>query len=241
MRKKNHPVRNFFIFMIMCGIVYSGYYIFEKSDFFIISEIHVIGNYKATDQEILDSLGDQAHLIKTSQDQLEKNISSHPWIKSTSVKKVLPNRLELVVIERTPVIAVEYSDHYLLIDDERVVLDSTKTPKDYDVVYGLNFDSFNVGVAISHKNQYILRNTIDLVYFLNFYDLKDETEIIIEDEDIILKFNDQLMADFGDGQNMEARFNKMLDVYKTIQADGNAVGTIIVNHDGEPTLNPFDY
>ena len=241
MRKKNHPVRKFFIFIIMCGLVYSAYYIFEKTTFFIISDIHVIGNYKATDQEILDELGDQSHLIKSSQGQLEKKILSHPWIKSTSVKKVFPNRLELVVIERTPVIAIEYSDYYLLVDDELVVLDSTKTPKGYDVVHGLNFNSFNVGVAISHKNQYILRNTIDLVYFLTYYDLADTTKIIIDEKEIILRFSDQLIAKFGDGENMESRFDKMLDVYKTIQADGNAVGTILVNHDGEPTLNPFDY
>jgi cell division protein FtsQ len=241
MRKKKHPIRNFLMFLVFCALIYSSYYIFEKSDFFIISDMHVIGNYKAEKSQMLQTLGEGPHLIKLSKEEIETRISKHPWIKSVDVKKVFPNMLEVLVIERMPVMAIKYSDHFLLVDDQLVVLDSSKTSKGYDVVHGLNFESFDLGVAIFHKNQYILRNTIDLVYFLSFHDLDEKTEIIIDDKEIILRFNDHLIARFGDGENMESRFYKMIEVYRTIEADGNAVGTIIVNHDGEPTLNPFDY
>ncbi len=56
-------------------------------------------------------------------EQRKQQLEQIPWIKSAAVMRLLPNRLKIVVTERTPVAFVEINSHIHLIDAGGVVMD----------------------------------------------------------------------------------------------------------------------
>ena len=53
----------------------------------------------------------------------KKQLEQIPWVQSASVMRLLPNRLNIVVKERTPVAFVEVNSHIELIDANGVIMD----------------------------------------------------------------------------------------------------------------------
>lgn len=53
----------------------------------------------------------------------KKQLQDIPWIESATVMRLLPNRLNVAVTERTPVAFVEIDSHIALIDAQGVVMD----------------------------------------------------------------------------------------------------------------------
>ena len=56
-------------------------------------------------------------------DERKKQLQAVPWIESASVMRLLPNRLTVVVSERTPVAFVEVNSHIALIDAHGVIME----------------------------------------------------------------------------------------------------------------------
>jgi cell division protein FtsQ len=56
-------------------------------------------------------------------EQRQQQLEQIPWVRSASVMRLLPNRLKIVVSERTPVAFVEINSHIHLIDANGVVMD----------------------------------------------------------------------------------------------------------------------
>jgi cell division protein FtsQ len=56
-------------------------------------------------------------------DTRKKQLEQIPWVQSASVMRLLPNRLKVVVHERTPVAFVEINSHIQLIDASGVIME----------------------------------------------------------------------------------------------------------------------
>ena len=56
-------------------------------------------------------------------EQRKKQLEQIPWVQSASVMRLLPNRLKIVIHERTPVAFVEINSHIELIDASGVIMD----------------------------------------------------------------------------------------------------------------------
>lgn len=248
MKKKRHPVRNFLFFVIFCALVYLGYYVFNDTDLFIISDITLVGNIHLTEGDIAEQLGieEGVHYFKVNPDTLEERLLDQPWIKKCEVTRIFPNKLQVKITERQPVVAVYYSEDYLLIDKDLYVVEASKSPRKYYPVMGYQISSFNVGERINSEYWKLLSNTINVVYLINYKDYVFDTppEIWIKNNNIELHFSDHFMAKLGDGENLAYRFHAMYSGYVTLKEDAklndatpNAI--IIADHDGEPTFEPF--
>jgi len=56
-------------------------------------------------------------------EQRKKQLEQIPWVQSASILRLLPNRLKIVIAERTPIAFVEMNSHIQLIDAHGVVMD----------------------------------------------------------------------------------------------------------------------
>ncbi|MCH4890222.1 FtsQ-type POTRA domain-containing protein [Acidaminobacter sp. JC074] len=241
MRRKTHYVRNFFVLILIGVLVYMGYYVYEKTDVFIIKDISVMGNMRITEDELKDYLlTDELHFFKLNQYELDEKLLAYPKVKTGVIKKVFPDRLEIVVDERMPVVALEWSEQYLLVDEELVVVEVASSTSGYYPIHGYKFENFNIGCEIKDNHRYILENAMFLAFMIMNYDALEQPAITIEENKIFLSVNDNLRVEFGDGDNMEERFNKMVGVYEKLQEDGIYSGVIKVFHDGYPTFDPFE-
>jgi len=241
MKKKTHYIRNFFVLILIGVLCYLGYYIYEETNVFIIKDISVMGNIRITEEDLKDYLlTDELHFFKLNQYELDEKLESYPKVKNGVIKKVFPDRLEVVVNERMPVVALEWSEQYLLIDEELVVVEVVNNTSGYYPIRGYKFENFNIGYEIKDDHRYILENAIYLAFMIMSYDQLNDPAITVEENQIYLKINDNLDVEFGDGDNMEERFNKMIGVYEKLQEDGIYSGVIKVFHDGYPTFDPFE-
>lgn len=75
-----------------------------SSDYFMINSIDISGNNNVTDEEILASAGVAVgqNNISVAIEDVEAALEKNPWMERVSVKRVLPDILEIVVQERVP-------------------------------------------------------------------------------------------------------------------------------------------
>lgn len=241
MKRKKHPLRNFFIFLLLVVIVGLSYYVYEYTSFFIIKDVHILGNLLVDVESVENYIGvdEGLHFFKTNQFDLEEKMKTHPQIKNCIVKKVFPNSLDIKVIERMPAVAIYYSETYLIVDDEMIVIDTRNDPGNLYVIKGYDFDYFFVGYEITDKDSYILKRAINLALLINISDLNAKPPIVIEDDEILLLLEEDIIANFGQGKYIEERFNEMLTIYKALVADGNNIGVIDVRFNTQPVFRPL--
>ena len=75
-----------------------------SSDYFLINNIDISGNNNVTDEEILAAAGVAVgqNNISVSIEDVEAALEKNPWMERVSVKRVLPDILEIIVQERVP-------------------------------------------------------------------------------------------------------------------------------------------
>lgn len=235
--------------VLFAGLVYLGYYVFTETNIFVIDHVNLMGNIHVSRQEIESYLDmeEGIHYFDMNPYDLKTRLENHSWIKSCQVEKVLPNRLNVSIVERVPVIAVYWAESYLWLDEELYVVEVVGDSGKYYPVTGFELNSFNKGKRISALNWKLLSNCVNLVYFLEFVEFDhalEAPEIMIEDDNIMLYFTDQFKANLGDGDNLTHRFNEVKDIYATLLKESGydilkVRGTIVANHDSDASFIPF--
>lgn len=240
MKKKRHLFRNFIVLVLLGLLGYLGYYIYNESDVFIIKNVEIMGNIMISESDIEKFIvDDNLHYFKSNQYDLKERLETYPKIKDCAITKVFPDGLSIIITERLPVVAIHYSEQYLLVDEELYVVEVANDPRSFYVINGYSFDDFNIGYQMKDDHRYILKNAINLA-LLAMYSELENTEIEIVDKKIEVSLSDTLKAKFGDGDNIESRFSNMIEVYFEITKNNNPSGVIDVSHDGLPVFQPFE-
>lgn len=241
MKKKRRGIKNFIVLILLAIFIGLGYYVVTETDVFMIKSAYVQGNLRVSESEINKYLGLETplHYFEANPYELEDALLLHPLIQKVEIEKVFPNQLNVRVLERRPVAAVYYSERYLLVDEELVVVEVSEESEGFFVISGYQFSNFHIGTKIHDENSYLLQNAVNLVFLIHSTDYETEPKIEMRNKGIYIVFNDSFEAKLGDGDNTEERYNNMVEVYFELVESNNARGTIIANHDGMPTLLPF--
>ncbi len=113
-RRKLPIWRTFKILLILCIFGLISFYTVKfsidiynrviSSDYFLINRIDISGNNNVTEEEILITSGVAIgqNNISISIEEVEAALAKNPWLERVSVKRVLPDILEIIVQERIP-------------------------------------------------------------------------------------------------------------------------------------------
>ena len=87
--------------------------------------IEIGGNHNVSRAQIMDVLGGDIgrNIFFVPLSLRQKQLQQIPWVKSASVMRFLPNRLQVQITERTPVAFARIGSHISLIDADGVVMD----------------------------------------------------------------------------------------------------------------------
>ena len=241
MKKKASKGKVFLVFVVVIFFIALGYYLLFYTELFNITKVHIVDNIFVSENELIEALDLQKPLnfFNVNKYLLKKNILTHPKIKAASIDVIFPNTLEVSVVERIPLVAILYSESYLLVDEDMVVVETTDNPKDYYVINGYQFSKFSVGSVFKEGNTELLKNVVDLVLFIEQSDFQIRPTISVYDNNIVLHFNDDFRAEFGDGTYMEEKFNDVRTMYLSLKESGNERGTINARFKNQITLDPF--
>jgi cell division protein FtsQ len=110
-------------------------------------DIQVIGNQFVSREEVANALGLPLHagsgpaakVFRLSLAAQRKQVEAIAWVRCAALTRVLPNRLVVQVIERTPVAFANVGGRVSLVDSEGVLLDKPESAFfDFPVITGLD-------------------------------------------------------------------------------------------------------
>ena len=87
-----------------------GYRFLTRSPYFALKSIVIEGTFRLSSREVLEIAGitKGQNSLDLSIDQMERRITSSPWVEKASVKRALPDGLHITVKEREPKFWVQY-------------------------------------------------------------------------------------------------------------------------------------
>ncbi len=113
------------IFLAICGVIIG---IFVYVPFFTLKEIKLVGAENLTAEEIL-KIGDiyiGEPMFKLETDKVKNRLSQDLRIESVTVRRIVPNTLEVTIKERKPIATMVCDYGYLDIDKNGKIIDSYK-------------------------------------------------------------------------------------------------------------------
>ncbi len=132
------------------GVLWLGRNVLLHNDRFYIlssSSIDFAGNAHVTRAQLMSIFGGdiERNIFSVSLPQRQAELEQLPWVAHATVMRLLPNRLRVSVVERTPVAFVRQGSHIGLVDAAGVLLDMPPDAKgdahySFPVVSGISAD-----------------------------------------------------------------------------------------------------
>jgi cell division protein FtsQ len=111
------------------------------------SSIQIVGNEHLTRPQLLSVFGDDVdrNILTVSLEDRKASLETLPWVEHATVMRLLPNKLRIAIVERTPVAYVRHGSHIGLVDAHGVLLDmspeaATRNDYSFPVVTGISAD-----------------------------------------------------------------------------------------------------
>lgn len=209
---------------------------------FKVSQVAVNLNTFTAEEELLES----AHIVKgetilsfLSEGQVIKRLKTHPYVLRADMKKQWPQKIILNITYRQDSFAIPNAGFYIILDDQLQVLRVDKMAYDAVVLEGITFKEFKIGKKISVDQAKILERTVSLKQLMQKSHITFMSKIELSNGNLMVYTKQGLKGSFGDGKNLEARFNNFVDIYDNLETKGIKTGLIDVSSDGLPTYKPF--
>ena len=158
-KKKSLKIVKVAVFLIILSI---GLVFLCLSPIFNIKEIIVEKNEKVSSEELkeLSGIGESNNLFTISKKEIREKIGKNPYIGDIKINRVFPNKIKLVVKERTPDFLVQYNEgEYIYIDDNGYILEHSNEKLELPILIGF---STNLDDMIQNLNNKSRLNEDDL-------------------------------------------------------------------------------
>jgi len=123
---------------------------FLNSDHFKVKTIafnrtvHVSGKALSKAEKLLQG----KNIFRAPVKKTVEVLLSDPWVKEVNIKRKLPDRIEVTVIERKPVAQIAFEEYYYLISDDGMVLERRQSPEDIVQIADLPVKSIETGKVL---------------------------------------------------------------------------------------------
>ena len=218
-------------------------------------QIHLTGNHYVQTASVLEIFArDRTHsVLRIPLEERRRQIEALPWVAQATVRRALPNTLQVMIIERTPIAFLREGSSLSLIDINGVILQ--KPLRDnfhFPVVKGIGpdaplddreermhlFAGFMQGVESARPGA---SNQVSEV------DLSDDHDLVATLTGVQPDFVNSvspvadsaapLLVHFGDG-NFEAKYQTLLEKIGEVRAKVGPLESVDLRFDGELIANP---
>ncbi|MCG8539749.1 MAG: FtsQ-type POTRA domain-containing protein [Clostridia bacterium] len=226
------------IFFLLSTLIFI---ILFETNYFEIGNIIVDNNIELSKEEIISysgiNTGDNIFKIKLS--EVRERIIDIPFVKDAVIKRKLPNKLLINIVERKKIAAISYMGLYFFVDNEGIILYTSHDIDETYVIEGFEFESFAEGEKIKVKNEEDLYKTLSICSFLENSNLEINPRLLCLDGNITLYLNDNLKVKFGKSGDLADKFTIFEAIYKDLISRNIDSGVVDISHDGYPTYSPF--
>ena len=219
--RKKKKIKKFLKFLTLVLIIIGGFVFAFVSPIFNINEITVKNNNQIATETIisLSELQKDQNIFRFSRNKIEDQIRTNPYIESVTVKRKIPNRIEITVEERTKNYNVEFLNGYAYINNQGYILEISEQKLDMPVIQGVSTEEEQIvaGNRLNSDDLEKLETVIQIMNICKNYELdnkitsinisnKNNYEVFIESENKNKEGTIYLNGDIND--NFRPRFRE---------------------------------
>lgn len=119
-----------------------------QSDFFQLSSVHITGCQRVSKEEVreLANIDIHSNILAINVGRVGQTLEMHPWVKQAIVRRELPDRLYIRIVEKKPV-AILQDDRLYYVDQDATIIARTSLAEDvdYPVITGLKKEELVTG------------------------------------------------------------------------------------------------
>ncbi len=146
-KKKKRRKKHYMLRIVVVIAVIVGIYLFTRSPVFEISTIVVENNSLISNEEILAKTKIQVgdNMFEWSERSIKSALKENPYVKTINVRRELPDRFIIEVVERIPTACIMVDGKYLIIDSDGEVMDEADNTMSSTILEGLTVNDWDKG------------------------------------------------------------------------------------------------
>ena len=164
-RKRKHKKKHYLLRLLIILVLVAGAYLVSQLDYFNVNGVAVIGNEGVTDEEII-----KLSEIKTGESVfsvhpllVQHKIKENLYIESVNVNRKPPDKVEIIVKERSLLAQFHKDAKYVVTDAEGMVLDITKDAHQATLIEGVTVIGAEKKETIELKEHQSLERAMELL------------------------------------------------------------------------------
>ena len=237
--RKMRRRRNFFKFILLILLSSVGMVLVLKTNLFIIDEIEIIGNNKIEKEDLItaSSISIGENIFKISIKSGEENIKKISYTKDIKIKRKLPRKITMEILERKEIAQVKDISSFLIIDNDGNILDLKEDKSEnLPIIIGLEIDNKTQGDNIFSEMEFDLRvKFIRQGYDIGLLDHIEEINMENIDSIDIKTYSDINIA-FGKLNNVRYKLNLLDSTLDYIKDEGITCTMILMDKGESPII-----
>ena len=195
------------IYYIIIGFLgWNIFYFIFTFTWFDIKEVKIYGNNYLSGRAIIEQGGIkfQTNLFHFDTNKASHNLLQHPWIAEASIKKLLPNKLNINISERRPGILLYHNEYFYLTSEEGVILSLLKEFKnDFNlyIITGIDIGNKKAGDVIrgqKYENAKRIIYALDNIFPGQFYKI----QVLSNEEHLLFHKKNEIKVRIKDGNQL---------------------------------------
>ena len=237
-RKRNRVVKRIkkiVKFVLLLGIIVGAIVFSIFSPIFNIRDIEVLNNNRVSSETVisLSGISTNENIFRFIATKAINNIKQNAYIENVKIKRVLPNKVQIEVMEREPKLSVPVLGEFAYISTQGYILEITQNELNLPIIYGLKTAETDItaGNRISQDDLISLETILKIMNAMNDSGLSEKvTSIDISDKNdySIYMQEEKKTIHLGDASNLS---NKMLYVMAILEEEKDVSGEIFANGD----------
>lgn len=203
------------------------------SPIFNITEVDVTGNKRLSKEQVVDLSGIETdeNIFKENLSDSKKSIKQSGYIESVNIKRILPNKVEINIVERENTFASKFGNGYIYLNNQGYILEINEKNDNLPELVGLSTSGESVAEG-NRLNNADLKKLSVVLKIMSTANVKNISGLInridITDESNYKLYFDseQKIAYLGDCSDLETR---MLYLAAILEKEKGNPGEIFVN------------
>ena len=210
---------------------------------FNVTEIEVLGNDIVNSEEIksLSQITLQENMFKNVKSVIRQNIKGNAYIENVEIKRILPNKIQIIVDERKVKFIIKLLNKYAYINSQGYILEISEQTKEVPIIEGISTpeEEIAVGKRLNTEDLKSLETVLKIISeceeneisrFITSINIKNTNEYKM----YLAEKNKTVHL--GNSYNIP---NKILFVKAILEAEEGNEGDIFVNGDLTNGFQPY--
>lgn len=246
-KKRKISKKKVFVFVAkwttLLALLIGSFVFLTTTPIFNIKNINIIGNNQVSYDQILSlsSLSKDVNLFKNSKSKIIKNIKQNAYINNVTIKRKLPDTIEINIEEKQKTYMLKFINGYAYIDNQGYILEISDKNLVLPILKGYITSEEDIveGNRLCNDDLEKLQTTIKIMQSIKDVEIQSEiTNIDIsnkQDYKLYIKSENKIIY-LGDASNLT---DKMLYVKAIIEAEKGNEGEIFLNGDLNNKFKPY--